>query len=54
MKSARNSVLLNWAAVGLWIGAAVAAARRLTPAAIDVVKKRIPLHKKGAAAQPKS
>lgn len=54
MKRAQSRVLLRWAAAGLWIGAAVAAARRLTPAAIEAVKKRIPVHKKGAAAPPKS
>ena len=53
MKSASNRVLLNWAAVGLWLGAAVVAMRRKTPAAVEALKRRLPIRGKGAAAAAK-
>ena len=53
MKSASSRVLLNWAAAGLWLGAAVAAMRRKTPAAVQAVKRRLPIRGKGGAVAPK-
>ena len=41
MKSASSRVLLTWAAAGLWLGAAVAALRRKTPAAVEGVKRTV-------------
>jgi hypothetical protein len=54
MKSIKGRRVANWAAAGLWVAAAIAAARKLAPAAIEVVKKRYPLRRKGVAAGPKS
>ena len=54
MKSFKKRSVTNWAAAGLWVAAAVAAARKLAPVAIGVVKKRYPFHRKDVATGPKS